>query len=1182
MQLKRLIAYGFKSFAEKIEVDFDCGVTAIVGPNGSGKSNITDAIRWVLGEQNIRNLRGLKTEDIIFSGSKERRQLGVAEVSLYFSNEDSRLPVDYSEVIVTRRLFRSGESECYINKVPCRLKDIHLLLADTGVGREGISIIGQNKIDEILNNKPEDRRLFFEEAAGITKFRTNRKDASKKLDNTRNNLTRINDILCEIDTQLEPLKVEAEKTRQYNEIAQERDKAKITGLLNRYEQEQMKVSSGKQKLLLERDGEVSVTAKLAKAEADKQELNQKVLFMEEDLTALGSDLLSLSDTIKDKESDLRLLDEQRRNDEETLERYSVQEKQIERAIEEGKATLLEYQNSNSTLLKKRQEVSDIISLLRKDIANKNLEIRNASETYTKSQTDRLRAEQNVSEKKNSIVLLEKDIDSETERQAKSGEAETEISAALKLSSEKLDAVTKNLLYLENEYTEKEKLQRDNEREFRTHKDRLYRIQQDIKSKRQLISQIEAKLQVLTQLQTAYEGFGKAPRSILSCHESWRNNVNGAVAELLNVPEKYVNAVEVALGAAQQYIVTRDMNTAKAAIEYLKFNKLGRVTFLPLETLNDRKPVNLSNDIISMKGYVGICHELVETKPEYDIVARFLLSSTIVVDGFDNANKIAKRLGYKNRIVTISGELLNPGGSVSGGSTRNNENSFLNRRGEISSLTNTLNQKTSEESAVQAEENNLTNKIVEIEQCKEALSKDIQQLLIKITSLRSDKKNLEETVEEKANTLEAIRAVAAQFSVSFSRLQEKKLAAHKELREAIGAAERAYEESRQSGISLSKLETEAKGLSDKLRNSEVEDAAVNQQINFLKEKTLLKQQEIDQLNLQRQAIKKESTSLNEKLSNKSDDRLSAEAKLSDLKNQLTVITKNRDMLYSAKMAALAAGNNKDEEIRVINRNLTEVRQRIQDLELHISQCQFAADEKKRSLEDDFGISIAAAEAKRLKLNGTELQRHLRRLENKLAQLGPVSPGAIEQAQRLDDRRKLLSAQAGDLRIAMDNLISIIDNIDEKMRERLTEAFNSIRKYFGETFLSLFGGGEADLIRTGEEDILSAGIDINVTIPNKKQQNLSALSGGERALTVIALLFAVLRYSPSPFAVLDEIDAPLDEVNISRFGSFLREFSKKTQFIIVTHRKGTMDAADTLYGVTLEDAGISKIISVKFDE
>lgn len=1182
MQLKRLIAYGFKSFAEKIEVDFDCGVTAIVGPNGSGKSNITDAIRWVLGEQNIRNLRGLKTEDIIFSGSKERRQLGVAEVSLYFSNEDSRLPVDYSEVIVTRRLFRSGESECYINKVPCRLKDIHILLADTGVGREGISIIGQNKIDEILNNKPEDRRLFFEEAAGITKFRTNRKDASKKLDNTRNNLTRINDILCEIDTQLEPLKVEAEKTRQYNEIAQERDKAKITGLLNRYEQEQMEVLSGKQKLLLERDGEVSVTAKLAKAEADKQELNQKVLFMEEDLTALGSDLLSLSDTIKDKESDLRLLDEQRRNDEETLERYSVQEKQIERAIEEGKATLLEYQNSNSTLLKKRQEVSDIISSLRKDIANKNLEIRNASETYTKSQTDRLRAEQNVSEKKNSIVLLEKDIDSETERQAKSGEAETEISAALKLSSEKLDAVTQNLLYLENEYTEKEKLQRDNEREFRTHKDRLYRIQQDIKSKRQLISQIEAKLQVLTQLQTAYEGFGKAPRSILSCHESWRDNVNGAVAELLNVPEKYVNAVEVALGAAQQYIVTMDMNTAKAAIEYLKFNKLGRVTFLPLETLNDRKPVNLSNDIISMKGYVGICHELVETKPEYDIVARFLLSSTIVVDGFDNANKIAKRLGYRNRIVTISGELLNPGGSVSGGSTRNNENSFLNRRGEISSLTNTLNQKTSEESAVQAEENNLTNKIVEIEQCKEALSKDIQQLLIKITSLRSDKKNLEETVEEKANTLEAIKAVAAQFSVSFSRLQEKKLAAHKELREAIGAAERAYEESRQSGISLSKLETEAKGLSDKLRNSEVEDAAVNQQINFLKEKTLLKQQEIDQLNLQRQAIKKESTSLNEKLSNKSDDRLSAEAKLSDLKNQLTVITKNRDMLYSAKMAALAAGNNKDEEIRVINRNLTEVRQRIQDLELHISQCQFAADEKKRSLEDDFGISIAAAEAKRLKLNGTELQRHLRKLENKLEQLGPVSPGAIEQAQRLDDRRKLLSAQAGDLRLAMDNLISIIDNIDEKMRERLTEAFNSIRKYFGETFLSLFGGGEADLVRTGEGDILSTGIDINVTIPNKKQQNLSALSGGERALTVIALLFAVLRYSPSPFAVLDEIDAPLDEVNISRFGSFLREFSEKTQFIIVTHRKGTMDAADTLYGVTLEDAGISKIISVKFDE
>ena len=300
MQLKRLTAYGFKSFADKIEVDFDKGVTAIVGPNGSGKSNITDAIRWVLGEQNVRNLRGLKTEDIIFTGSKERRQLGVAEVSLYFSNEDARLPVEYSEVIITRRLFRSGESECYINKVPCRLKDIHLLLADTGIGREGISIIGQNKIDEILNSKPEERRLFFEEAAGITKLRTNRKEASRKLDNTQNNLTRVNDILQEIDTQLEPLKIEAEKTRQYNEYAGERDKAKITGLLERYEREQQEISAGKVKLLNKKDAEVSVTAELAKAEAEKQELNQKVLTLEAELSTAGNQLLSLSEEIKDK------------------------------------------------------------------------------------------------------------------------------------------------------------------------------------------------------------------------------------------------------------------------------------------------------------------------------------------------------------------------------------------------------------------------------------------------------------------------------------------------------------------------------------------------------------------------------------------------------------------------------------------------------------------------------------------------------------------------------------------------------------------------------------------------------------------------------------------------------------------------------------------------------------------
>lgn len=1182
MQLKRLTAYGFKSFADKIEVDFDKGVTAIVGPNGSGKSNITDAIRWVLGEQNVRNLRGLKTEDIIFTGSKERRQLGVAEVSLYFSNEDARLPVEYSEVIITRRLFRSGESECYINKVPCRLKDIHLLLADTGIGREGISIIGQNKIDEILNSKPEERRLFFEEAAGITKFRTNRKEASRKLDNTQNNLTRVNDILQEIDTQLEPLKIEAEKTRQYNEYAGERDKAKITGLLERYEREQQEISAGKDKLLNKKDAEVSITAELAKAEAEKQKLNQKVLTLEAELSTAGNQLLSLSEEIKDKESDLRLLDEQRRNDEDSLERLAAEEQQNEDAIAAGKSAVSNHSEDSVALQNKQQETNADIELIREKISVKNAEIKRLSDQYSMSQTARLTAEQNVSEKKNAIALLEKDIDSETERQAKSGEAEAEITAALNTGLEKLKITSGYLASLELQYSEKDTAIRNNEREARTYRDKLYRTQQELKSKRQLISQIEAKLQVLSQLQSAYEGFGRAPRSILSCHEQWRKGVEGAVAELFTVPEKFVTAVEIALGAAQQYIVTGDMDTAKAAIDYLKTNKLGRATFLPLDSLNDGKPLIVSNDIKSMRGYVGLCNELIETKPEYDIVARFLLANTIVVDGFDNANAIAKRLGYRNRLVTLSGELLNPGGSVSGGSTRSNENSFLNRQGEITSLTAALKLRREEESSIASDEAALIKHLEALEQSKETLSKEIQQILIKTSALKSDKANLELLVAEKSHTLEDLKAAVAQFSLSFAQLQEKKATAHRELREVVAAAEQSYEESRQLGVRLTDLETEANALSDDLHRNEVEQAAINQQINFIKEKIILKQQEIALLEQRRQSINAERSALNDKLSVKSDDRLAAEEKLKTLRENLAEMNAQRDKLYSRKMEALTDGNNKDEEIKKINRQLAELRQEIQSLEIHISKRQFAADDAKHSLEDDFGVSIAAAEAKRLEITGSELQRHIRKLEDKIKELGPVNPNAIEEAQRLDERRSLLSAQAGDLRLAMDNLISIIKNIDDKMREQLTEAFDSIRQYFGDTFVSLFSGGEADLIRTGEGDILSAGIDINVTIPNKKRQNLSALSGGERALTVIALLFAVLRYSPSPFAVLDEIDAPLDEANITRFGSFLKEFSENTQFIIVTHRKGTMDSADTLYGVTLEDAGISKIISVKFDE
>lgn len=1182
MQLKRLTAYGFKSFADKIEVDFDRGVTAIVGPNGSGKSNITDAIRWVLGEQNVRNLRGLKTEDIIFTGSKERRQLGVAEVSLYFSNDDARLPVDYSEVIITRRLFRSGESECYINKVPCRLKDIHLLLADTGIGREGISIIGQNKIDEILNSKPEERRLFFEEAAGITKFRSNRKDAARKLDNTQNNLTRVSDILREIEAQLEPLQVEAEKTRKYNELSEGRNKAKITGLLEKYEREQQSIAAGRAKLSTEKDSEAEVLTEMAKAEASKQELSHTILTLENDLAAVGSDLINLSETIKDKEGDLRLLDEQRRNDEEALERFAAEDKQINTDIEAGKSSIANFRNDDEELQERRREFSRDIAIIKEKLSTQNSEIRAISRRYEESQTARLTAEKSVSEKKNAISLLEKDIDSETERQARSGEAEAEISSALEAGIEKLNVVEKELSLLDESRCKVENAQRNNDREARICRDKLYQIQQNLKSKRQLISQIEAKLQVLAQLQASYEGFGRAPRSILSCHESWRGNVEGAVAELFTVSERYVTAVEIALGAAQQYIVTRDMNTAKLAIEYLKTNKLGRVTFLPLDSLNDRKPLVLSNEIKGMKGYIGLGHELVENAKEHDIVARFLLSNTIVADSFDNANAIAKKLGYRNRLVTLSGELLNPGGSVAGGSNRSNDNSFLNRRGEISSLTELMKKRKSEENDIASNELDIVSRIDELEKTKEALSSEAQQILIKATALKSDKANLEALTAEKSKALEEIKAAVAQFSVSFSQLQEKKAAAHRELREVIAAAEKSYEESRQLGINLTELEKEAKAFSDSLHRHEMDQAAVEQQINFIKEKIMLKQQEIDQLTQRKESIKASCESLVEKLAVKSDDRLAAESYLSELKANLVKLNDNRDKLYTSKMDALTQSNEVDEELRRINRRLAEVRQRIQDLELAVSRQQFAADDAKRTLEDDFGVSIAAAEAKRLELNGVELQRYIRSLEEQIKELGPVNPNAIEDAQRLDERRSVLSAQAGDLKLAMDNLVSIINNIDEKMRERLNEAFDSIRRYFGETFISLFGGGEANLIRTGEEDILAAGIDINVTIPNKKQQNLSALSGGERALTVIALLFAVLRYSPSPFAVLDEIDAPLDEANISRFGGFLREFSQDTQFIIVTHRKGTMDSADTLYGVTLEDAGISKIISVKFDE
>ena len=997
MQLKRLEAYGFKSFADKITIDFDSGITAIVGPNGSGKSNITDAIRWVLGEQNVRNLRGARAEDIIFTGSAGRKPLGLAEVSLFFAN-DGTLPVDFREVVVTRRLYRSGESEFYINRARCRLKDIYNLFADTGIGHDGMSIIGQNRIDDILNSKPEERRLFFEETAGITKYRSRKRETVRRLTDTENNLVRVQDIIREIENQLEPLARQAERTRIYNGLAEEQKKCRLTQLALDYQRESQRYGENEQKLQKKREEALTAEAEVNKAEARRQELGKKLIELEKTMQEQAGKSERLRQNIEAASREVAALEERQEQSEATKER----------------------------ILARRQELSSLQAQQVAELAG-------------------LAAEE------------------------KQKQADFQLAGEL--------------------------LQKERERAA-TYKGTIAARQQELNAAREGLNIAQRKLTsaqqecaMLERMQQAYEGFGKAPKAVLKAREPWRKGVAGAVAELMEVPAEYVTAIEVALGSAQQNLVTRDTDTAKAAIAFLKQQRLGRATFLPLSTIVQRTVPDLQ--VAGEQGVLDWASRLVKVPAEYGKVADFLLARTLVVDNLDHALALARKHNQKLRLVTLTGELINPGGSLSGGGRGHQEAGFLNRSAEIEALQGKISEGKAKVAGAEDKLASAQKMLEEARQDAEELAsliheREIKQAVLKQEALRAGER-LESCRQEKARGEKALKD---------NEQEEKELLA--------GAA-----------ASLQRL------------------------------------QEIEA----QQKIWQESYDESQE---------------------------QHESLYKQRMDSLEESQKLEQDAHKANRVRQQIQEEIHKLELVGAKLEMALGEWKENLFSEYGLTPERAAEEALDMEPALLKSRLHELNEKIKALGPVNPNALEEHEELSKRHGFMEKQSNDLVEAKENLEKILAEMDEAMSKQFTEAFAQIQVYFREIFVRLFGGGEAELKLTDNEDVLNAGVEILVTLPQKKRQNLSALSGGERALTVIALLFSFLRYRPSPFSVLDEIDAPLDEANVVRFGTFLREFAEETQFIVVTHRKGTMEAVDTMYGVTIEDAGVSRILSVKLDE
>ncbi len=1185
VRLKSFSTYGFKSFADKIEMSFDQGITAVVGPNGSGKSNISDAIRWALGEQSAKYLRGSRMEDVIFSGSSKRRALGVAEVNLEFDNSDHTLPLDFEQVSLTRRLYRSGDSDYAINRKPCRLKDIVDLLADTGLGKGSMSIIGQNKIDEILNSRSEDRRALFEEAAGIAKYRLRKKDAVRRLEDTALNLTRINDIRSEVEAQVEPLAQAAERTAKFNSLSEELRLCQLSVLLRRLDnmaEERITLEARKQTAA---DFFSHQAALLSAREAETMQLQR-------DLDRLAEGYSKLQEEISAKERSLEKL----RGQQNVLTERSEQSERAIARLEQSMAKANEQAADLEASMQKlaadfdladreRAQASLLVEALQKerDAASAKLtEIQNKSadaqsEFFTAMQEllglrNELRAlEQAQEQRMRRRDALKKSIEEAEETQTRAEERYAKLLEAQARNAHERELVEKSGRELTDRLQAVESEQR--------------KIAGEQQSVQQKITRLETREQSLRRMQASYEGFGNGIKAVLRAQAPWRKQLVGVVAELLKVEDKYVTALETALGEGAQNIVTRDAQAVKQAIAYLKQTGSGRATFLPLDTVQRRTPTREEEQAAALPGICGFAVDLVQFKQEAENAIRFLLGRVLIAENIDAALAAAKAVRYRLRVVTLEGDVVNTGGSMSGGAKRQREG-YLSRELELKQFAKQAQELHQEALRWQERSEEQEAEARELSQRVSELREQRQQLLLKDSELRLHVQQLEQEKAKDNERLLLLLDDRKQITDEYLANRDKL----KSLRADVGVREQQDSEAK---LRLEGLQQEIAHCGSEVTATEnrLQDARVNLQTSAAKAQLMSERmQELDRDTLRvRQEIvgaQQECEQLRQTISSCGQQSGLLQKQSEQALTELHEIVQGKDAFIGERAELLARQSELEQAVVAARRSAGESEAHLRQTELELARHESDHAHLLEQLRQEHNLSEAEAKLVDVSalahLDLKALQQKTSRLTVKITELGPINAAAIEEYRAVKERSEFLRKQYEDLATAKDNLESVIGEINSGMSKRFKEAFSQINIYFARCYVKLFGGGTALLKLTEPDNLLDSGIDIEAQPPGKKLQSLFLLSGGERALTVIALLFALLSYQPAPFCILDEIDAPLDDANIQRFANFLRDYSRNTQFIMITHRKGTMEAADIMYGVTMEESGVSKLLSVKINE
>lgn len=1191
MRLKSLELQGFKSFPDKTTLYFDDGATVIVGPNGSGKSNITDAMRWVLGELSSKNIRGSKMEDVIFIGTEVRKPMSYAEVSVTFDNssEEGRLNSPYDTITVTRRYYRAGESEYLINRNPVRLRDIYELFMNTGVGREGYSIIGQGRIAEIISKKSEDRRNIFEEAAGIAKYRYKKEETERKLKQTGENMERVLDIYNELKDRVGPLEKEAEKAKRYAELYEKKKVADVSLWI--YDSQKMRKDIDN----LKKDHKLSahelemIDEALRQLEIQENELYEKSQENEKEDRRVFSEITSCHTTISELNSQLKVMEN---NVEHAKISTSEQTKELEKIQAKKEACLLEikekeanYDKVNNLLENAKSEL-ETLKINFAEAEKKKNDAQNELDELFKKQKG---LENTKNETKLRLSVLENSQSTGDERIAEINSDIDKYRASLDELTVKAENIAKTMAQYEESINSLQIVLDETNKEYEEKTEKYDNLKEELNELKSKQMSLRERIKALNAMEELFEGYAKSVSFIMNSYKngeiSGAKKIYGPISTLITVSEEYITALETSLGAGLQHIVVDDEITAKACIKALKEHRSGRATFYPLSSVKPQKPTAEMQNAKKYKGYIGVADELIKFDKKFTDIFSSLLGRTLIFDNIDNATEMAKEQDYKVKVVTLDGQIINAGGSFTGGSVKH-DNSMLSRTSDIKRM-----EEEEKEILVRAEEvKNEGQKIVErLRELSTKRGTDKQQYDLYDTLHRAEKTEYDSLIAQinvNKNLIESLESDTKRLADE----DEKNRNEFVELKDKLAALETEIEDISTKRIDIDVLKGEFEELSEKIEGEinqnliktaevkkDVEMAALsilesNNRLTEIESEINEKKSKMEQFDKEVNSSA-EKTAQNRKLYDEAQERLD---KLNDERNKLTEIREKIDLKkneLSKKNKEISA--NKETVVRSYTLCESKLEQLSVDYEKMVTK-----------LHEDYNLTYSTAVELNYPVvdesNRKEIAQVAADCKGKIKYLGHVNPNAIEEFKEVKERYDYYDTQLTDLNNAKVDLEKIINELETEMKKSFIEAFNSINENFNSVFKELFGGGHAELSLTDSTDVLNCGIEIKAAPPGKVIKSLMLLSGGEQAFVAIALLFAILKVNPTPFCVFDEIEAALDDVNVARFGQYIKRYSKQTQFIIITHRRGTMEIADRLYGVTMPQKGISKVLTMDVND